>query len=295
MTVHQLVLDARSRFVRAGIREELAGLDAEVLARSVLGWDRARFLADRHEDAPGRFAPAYERLVARRERREPVPYITGVQEFWGLSFEVTPDVLIPRPETELILEEAFRCLGEPGGAAAGGTPGPAPLEIVDVGTGSGCLAVALARHYPRARVIATDVSGTALAVARRNAARHGVADRVRFVETSFLAGVRTTPAMIVSNPPYVPSTALPGLTPEVRDFEPHVAVFGGPDGLEGLRELLAQAASTLAPGGWLIVEFGYGQEDAVADLVARIPSCVLTKIRQDFQGIPRTAVVRRVP
>jgi release factor glutamine methyltransferase len=291
VTFHQLVLDARSRFVRAGIREELAGLDAEVLARSVLGWDRARFLADRHEDAPGRFAPAYERLVVRRERREPVPYIIGVQEFWGLSFEVTPDVLIPRPETELILEEALACLGEPDG----GAPGAAPLEIVDVGTGSGCLAVALAREYPRARVTATDVSATALTVARRNAARHGVAERVHFVETSFLAGVRIAPALIVSNPPYVPSISAPGLTPEVRDFEPHVAVFGGPDGLAGLRELLAQAASVLVPGAWLIVEFGYGQEDAVVDLVARIPRYTLTKIRQDFQGIPRTAVVRRTP
>jgi release factor glutamine methyltransferase len=284
VTFHELVLDAGSRFVRAGIREESARRDAELLARKVLGWDRARFLADRHEDAPVRFAPEYERLVARRERREPIPYITGVQEFWGLSFEVTPAVLIPRPETEFILEEAIACLEDMNGAA---------LEIVDVGTGSGCIAVALARRFPDARIVATDLSGAALAVARRNAVRHGVSHQVRFVETSFLEAIESTPAMIVSNPPYVPSVSAPGLVPEVRDFEPGLAVFGGPDGLAGLRELLAQAASKLAPGGWLIVEFGCGQEDAVAELVANVPCYSLTKVRRDLQGIPRTAVVRK--
>lgn len=287
MTFHELVVDARNRLVRAGIREELAGLDAEILAREVLGWDRARFLTDRHERAPEDFAPEYERLVARRERREPIAYIRGVREFWGLTFEVNPAVLIPRQETEFILEEAIACL------EAEDTL-PDPLEIVDVGTGSGCLAVALALHFPEARIVATDVSGEALAVAGRNARRHGVADRVRLLETNFLKAVERAPAMIVSNPPYVPSVSQPGLMPEVRDFEPEIAVFGGPDGLQGLRELFGQAATRLAPGGWLIVEFGYGQEDELIGLLAAFPCFVLARIRCDLQGIPRTAVVRKV-
>jgi release factor glutamine methyltransferase len=298
VTFHELVLDARSRFIRAGIREQLAGLDAELLARHVLGWTRARFLADWHEEATERFVPHYERLVARRERREPIPYITGVQEFWGLPFEVNPAVLIPRPETEFILEEAIACLEaapETGAAAAPDRQQGrrSPLEIVDVGTGCGCLAVALARHFPDARIFATDLSGAALAVARRNAFRHGVAHRVQFVETSFLTAIEIVPTMIVSNPPYVPSVSARGLVPEVRDFEPELAVFGGPDGLDGLREVLSQAAAKLAPAGWLIVEFGYGQEDAVTELIANFPCYSLLKLRRDLQGIPRTAVVRK--
>ena len=291
MTFNELVLGARDRLVRAGIRAELAGLDAELLAREVLGWDRARFLADKHEKAPDHFAPSYERLVVRRERREPIAYITGVREFWGLSFEVSRDVLIPRHETELILEEAIACLeADP---SANPRSGAERAEIIDVGTGCGCLAIALALRFPNARVVATDVSGPALVVAHRNAVRHGVAERVRFVETSFLTGIKSQPYMIVSNPPYVPSVSKPGLVPEVRDFEPGIAIFSGRDGLDGLRMLLDQAALTLAPGGWLIFEFGYGQEDEVSELVAQVPCFTLTRFRTDLQEIPRTAIVKK--
>lgn len=282
-TIHELVAGARDRFVLAGISANLAALDAEVLARRVLGWDRARFLADRNEKASSVFLLNYEHLVARRERREPVSYILGTREFWGLEFEVGPDVLIPRPESELIIEEALERIDKDS----------RPL-IVDVGTGSGCLAVVLAREVPGARLVATDVSLRALAVARRNAARHGVIDRVTFVETSFLDGLAETPDIIVSNPPYVPSVSGPGLTPEVRDYEPTVAVFGGEDGLDGLRSVLEEAAAKLAPGGWLIMEFGYGQDESVTALVKNITALSLVKIRNDLQDIPRTAVVRRI-
>lgn len=282
MTIHELVAGARDRFVLAGISANLAALDAEVLARRILGWDRARFLADRNEKASSVFLLNYEHLVARRERREPVPYILGTREFWGLDFEVGPDVLIPRPESELIIEEALERIEKDS----------RPL-IVDVGTGSGCLAIALAREVPGARVIATDVSPKALAVARRNAARHGVRDRVTFVETSFLDGLEEPADLIVSNPPYVPSAAAPGLTPEVRDYEPAVAVFGGEDGLDGLRSVLEEAAAKLASGGWLIMEFGYGQDEMVAVLVKSMPALSLVTIRNDLQDIPRTAIIRR--
>jgi release factor glutamine methyltransferase len=282
LTIHDLVQGARDRFMNAGISASLATLDAEVLARRVLGWDRARFLADRNEKATSVFLLQYEPLVARRERREPVSYILGAREFWGLQFEVGPDVLIPRPETEFIVEETLALAGKDSH----------PL-IVDVGTGSGCIAIALACEIPGARIIATDVSKHALEVARRNAAHHGVADRITFVETSFLDGIDETVDIIVSNPPYVPAVSQPALTPEVRDYEPAVAVFGGEDGLDGLRSVLDGAVSRLGPGGWLVMEFGCGQDDCVTDLVRAVDGLDLVKIRHDLQDIPRTVICRR--
>jgi release factor glutamine methyltransferase len=211
-----------------------------------------------------------------------VPYILGTREFWALDFEVGPDVLIPRPETELIVEEALALVGR-----------ESSPRIVDVGTGSGCIAVALAREIPGARITATDVSPHALSVARRNALRHGVADRVTLVETSFLEGIDAGADLIVSNPPYVPSVSEPGLTPEIRDYEPPVAVFSGEDGLEGVRSVLLGAASTLAAGGWLVMEFGCGQDECVTSLVDETAGLRLVKIRHDLQDIPRVVICRK--
>jgi release factor glutamine methyltransferase len=283
MTIHDLVQGARDRFVTAGISANLASLDAEVLARQVLGWDRARFLTARNETATSAFLLGYEPLVARRERREPVSYILGTREFWGLPFEVGPDVLIPRQETEFIVEEAL--------ALAENVPEPI---IVDVGTGSGCIAIALACEIPAARVIATDLSKHALDVARRNAVLHRVQDRMTFVETSFLDGIDEGVDIIVSNPPYVPSVSRAGLTPEVRDYEPSVALFGGEDGLAGLRSVLEGALAKLTPGGWLVMEFGCGQDDCVTELVHGVEGLEVVKIRHDLQDIPRTVVCRRI-
>jgi release factor glutamine methyltransferase len=280
-TIHDLVRGARERFVGAGISASLAGLDAELLARRVLGWDQARFLADRHQNATSTFVLKYEPLVARRERREPVSYILGTREFWGLDLEVGPDVLIPRPETELIVEEAIALVGRDA----------RPL-VFDIGTGSGCLAIALAREIPGARVVATDVSPHALKVARRNAERHGVRERITFVETSFLDGIDNAADVIVANPPYVPSVSESGLTPEVRDYEPPVAVFSGEDGLDALRSIVKAAAAKLAPGGWLIMEFGCGQDDCVSSLVLETEGLDQVKVRHDLQGIPRTVICR---
>jgi release factor glutamine methyltransferase len=293
MTIHDLVQGARDRLIQAGISANLAALDAEVLARQVLGWDKARFLADRHEAATTMFLLNYEHYVARRMRREPISYIIGTREFWSLDFEVTPDVLIPRPETELIIEEALerQKRGRVPFSGDADEKGTRPL-FYDVGTGSGVLAIVLAREFPDARVIATDISSHALNVARRNAARHGVAERITFVETSFLDGLDERADLIVSNPPYVPALSAPALTPEVRDYEPGVAVFGGHDGMDGLRRVLEDSASRLVPGGWLIVEFGYGQDDAVTELVNASPALSLVKIRGDLQDIPRTVVAR---
>jgi release factor glutamine methyltransferase len=282
MTIHDLVNGARQRLMKAGISANLAALDAEVLARRVLGWDTARFLTNRDQDATTSFLLNYEHYVARRMRREPISYIIGTREFWSLDFEVTPDVLIPRPETELVVEEALDIVKR-----------ESRSRFIDVGTGSGVLAIVLAKESPSARVVATDVSAGALKVARRNAERHGVADRITFVETSFLDGLEESADLIVSNPPYVPAVSAPGLTPEVVDYEPSVAVFGGDDGLDGLRHVLKDSVAHLAPDGWLIVEFGYGQEDSVRSIVDGLPALTLVKIRADLQDIPRTAVMQK--
>ncbi|HTL01821.1 MAG TPA: HemK/PrmC family methyltransferase, partial [Vicinamibacterales bacterium] len=214
MTIHDLVQGARDRLIEAGIGANNAALDAELLARQVLGWDKARFLTDRNEAATTMFLLGYEHFVARRTRREPISYILGTREFWSLNFEVTPDVLIPRPETELIVEEAIERFREPFSQDAS-EKGSRNL-VYDVGTGSGVLAVVLAKEFPDAKVVATDISPEALGVAKRNAARHGVADRITFVETSFLDGLDAGARLIVSNPPYVPALSKPALSPEVR-------------------------------------------------------------------------------
>ena len=181
MTVLDEVRAAHRRLVTAGLRQDDAAGDAEVLARHALGWDRATYLCRRREPPPDRFAADYRALVGRRARREPVSAITGRREFWGLTFEVGPAVLTPRPETELLVEWSLRLVGARRGDR---------LRVVDVGTGSGCLAVALARELPAARVVASDVSAAAITVARRNARTHGVAGRIRWVVASLLDGIR---------------------------------------------------------------------------------------------------------
>jgi release factor glutamine methyltransferase len=280
-TLADEVAQGRERLVAAGIPEDQARLDAELLARHALGWDRAAWFASRGDAASRPFVLQYATLVARRAAREPISLITGEREFWGMQFDTRPGVLIPRHETELIVEEALACLA--------GTESP---RIADVGTGSGCLAVALAHELPGSRVVATDLSPLALEVARRNAENHGVADRIRFVLTDLLDDVTETFDVIVSNPPYVESGAREGLAPEVRDHEPALALFGGADGLDAIRGVFARTPARLAPGGRLIVEFGYGQGERVSDL-ARDAGLIVLRIREDLQGIPRDIVLTR--
>jgi len=316
-SLRDLVLAARARLVAAGIEVNEAAMDAPLLARHALGWDLARFIAHGTETPPEGFLSAFESILARRERREPMSSITGLREFWGLEFEVGPDVLAPRPETEIVVQEAIACLavvqqnaearpdtavgqdfppppgyGGPAVALTAEAGGPArhPL-IIDVGTGSGCLAVSLAREFPGGRVIGTDVSLEALAIAARNARRHGVGARVEFTRTSLLDGVSGPATLIVSNPPYVPAGDIERLPPEVREWEPRQALDGGPDGLDVVRALLASAPGVLAPGGWLIMEFGCGQHAGIQKLMRDSP-LELVRIVKDLQQIPRTLVAR---
>jgi release factor glutamine methyltransferase len=275
------VARGRERLIAAGISEDQARLDAELLARHALGWDRAVWLASRRDEATDPFVAEYRDLLARRAAREPVSLITGAREFWGLQFDTKPGVLIPRFETELLVEEALEELA--------GVEAP---RIADVGTGSGCLAIALAHDLPRARIVATDLSSLALEVARGNAAKHGVTDRVRFVLTDMLDGVSDSFDMIVSNPPYVQSGDREGLVPEVRDHEPALALFGGTDGLDAIRAVVARTPACLSPGGRLILEFGYAQDERVCE-IARNAGLTVLRVREDLQGIPRVVVLKR--
>ena len=282
MTFHALALEARDALEDAGISRITAAFDVEILARHILGWDRAAWLARRGETASDEFRRAYSALISRRATREPVAYIRGVQEFWGREFEVGPAVLIPRPETELLIEVAEPFLRD--------RPN---VSVVDLGTGSGCIAITLALEHPNAIVFATDISSDALDVARRNAIRLG-APRVKFRHGDLVADVDVPLDVIVTNPPYVARTDRPGLAPEVRDYEPDTALFGSDDGLGVMQSILTVSRSALRPNGHLITEIGYGQDDRVQHLASRFPEFVLEAMIEDLQRIPRVMVLRRL-
>ena len=280
-SLHERLTEARQSLIGAGIPEVEAALDAEVLARHVLECDRATLLTRSRDAIPSAFDRLYNPLITRRAAREPIAYILGRREFWGLDFEVTPDVLIPRPETELIVEEAVSIASR-----------TLTRRIIDVGTGSGCLAVALAVEFPAARVVATDVSSAALDIAGRNADRHNVGGRISFVQSDLLERVEGTAQLIASNPPYVPDGAAAALQPEVARYEPSSALYAGADGLNVIRRLLAAAPRCLADNGGLVVEFGLGQAAAVRAAAAEA-GWQVARLRADLQGIPRVVVLRR--
>lgn len=283
MTIRQHVAAARGLLRDAGIPPDEADLDGRLLAEHVLGWTAERFLIDAGEPAAHEFVARYDVLIARRARREPIAYILGHQEFWGLAFEVGPAVLIPRPETELIVESALSVV-----------PADRATAIADICTGSGCIAVALARERPRARVVATELSNAALEIAQRNARRHGTADRVTFTRADLFGDIEGPFDVVVSNPPYVAESDRRSLQPEVRDYEPALALFAGPDGLDVVRRLVHEAPARLRSGGSLIFEFGFGQAEAVEELISRTAGLTMIGLRRDLQDIPRVAVARRV-
>lgn len=259
-----------------------ARLDAEMLLLHVIGKNRAWLLAHAEDEFGGCSAIRYAGLLERRLRGEPIQYITGEAEFYGLSFRVTPDVLIPRPETEHLVEEAL--------ALASRWAHP---RIVDIGAGSGAIAVALARHLPNAHIAAIDVSPGALAIARENAERNGVADRIRFLQGDLLAPVAAESfEIVVSNPPYVPEADRDALSVEVRDYEPAQALFAGTDGLAIYRRLIPAAMSVLVPGGSLLFEIGFGQAESIEALLHAAGFRDIGFIA-DLQAIPRVARAQR--
>jgi release factor glutamine methyltransferase len=283
VTLSEYTAAARQRLRGAGIDPDEAALDARLLAQAVLGWSATRFITDSHTIPPPWFADRFEALLARRIAREPLSFIVGSREFWGLTFDVTPAVLIPRPETELVIEAALEVVPDR----------DASPRVVDLGTGSGCLAVAFATERPHARIVAVDTSAAALAVARRNVTRHGVDRQVMMVRCDLFAGLRGQFDLVISNPPYVADVDRAGLQPEVRDYEPAAALFAGADGLSIIRQLLAAAPGALSAGGHLVIEFGYGQAERVTGLISDTAGLTMTGIRRDLQGTPRVAIARR--
>jgi len=296
-------------------------LAAELLLLHVLGRDRAWLYAHPEEVVPGLEAHRFISCILRRAHGEPTQYITGKQEFWGMQFEVTPEVLIPRPETEHVIEVALdRLAVREIRAGRKRTLTGDGLHIIDVGTGSGCIAVALAKQLPGARIIATDISAAALAVAKRNAARHEAADRIQFRESNLLDGLtigaryivplqpnlaaddrHESPVashesrsfdLIVSNPPYIGRSEKETLQREVRNHEPEVALYGGEEGYELYAELIAQAARHLQPGGLLVLELGHNSLPAVQPLLD-LPNWTNAAITNDLAGIPRVIAAER--
>ena len=282
-----LVDGAAERLVREGFSPADARVDAGVLARAVLGWDVATWLARQQAPVPAAAPALFEAAIARRARREPVAYITGEREFYGRPFRVTRDVLIPRGETEFLVEAALACVAARRGAAP---------RIIEIGTGSGCIAVTIACEAPGVRLAATDVSSAAIAIARENAIRHAVADRIDFVEGPLFAGLDSEPGgwdLVVSNPPYVARRDRDTLAADVRDFEPDLALFGGTDGLEVIRALAPAASRALAPGGSFVMEIGAGQAEAVRGLIDACRTFASVRMQPDLQRIPRIVVADR--
>jgi release factor glutamine methyltransferase len=254
--------------------------DAETLLLHILQIPRSNLLA--YPDSP--IIPdqqtAYEAAIARRLTHEPIQYITGVQEFYGLLLHVTPAVLIPRPETELLVEAVLTRLSH-----------SEPLRILDVGTGSGAIAIAIARHLPLAQVTAVDISPDALAIARHNATIHCVADRISLLPSDLLSAVEgETYDAILSNPPYVSTADQPTLHPQVRDHEPPTALYAGPTGLDVYTRLIPAAHAALTHGGLLALELGHQQSDAIEQLLSGWNDISFVK---DLQQILRVALARK--
>jgi release factor glutamine methyltransferase len=296
-------MDARTALKAGVARLREAGvpsftLAAELLLLHVAGRDRTWLYAHPEDNLSKEQRELFFALIARRVSGEPTQYLTGKQEFWGLEFEVTPAVLIPRPETEHVIEVALdRLAVREIRAGRRQTTSGEGLLIADVGTGSGCIAVSLAKDLPNAKFVATDVSRAALEVARRNATRHGVADRIEFVEASLLEGIGEQASghrfeLVVSNPPYIGRREKPALAPEVRDHEPELALYGGEEGYELYGGLIAQAAAQLKAGGILVLELGHDSLPAVQPLLDE-STWTRIGVTNDLAGIPRVIAAER--
>lgn len=281
-TVIDLLKETQAYFARCGIGSPR--LDAELLLAHCLGRDRLGLLLDFDCVLTPAELDRFRELVRRRAGREPVAYITGVKEFWSLPLAVSPDVLIPRPDTEVLVEEALAM------ARHAGT-GSAP-RILDIGTGSGAIAIALAHELPEAAIVASDASGPALEAARRNARACG-ADNITFVKGDGLSEPMTFDG-IVSNPPYIPTAHIDALAPEIKNFEPRLALDGGPDGLAFYRAVIPQLPSHLNPRGFVAFEIGDTQAEAVAGMLQAAGAFCDVRLRRDYANSPRvmTAQVR---
>jgi release factor glutamine methyltransferase len=289
-------------------------MNAELLLMFTLGRDRAFLYGHPEYELSAEEQAHYDDALAQRSRGVPAQYITGHQEFWGMDFLVSPAVLIPRPETEHVIETVLGIVKATGEMPVSPQPnfeisaqphfpippqprfesrgtGVSPIRIVDVGTGSGCIALALAKELPKAEIHASDISPAALEVARANAARLQLESRVQFHETDLLAGIdKNSLNFVVSNPPYVGESEEDSVQLEVRKFEPRGAVFAGPTGLELIERLIPQSRKVLKPGGWIVMEISGTIAARVKELLAELNNVQITK---DLQGIERVVVAQK--
>jgi release factor glutamine methyltransferase len=285
-TVGATLRDAVQKLERANVPS--APLAAELLLMHALNRNRTFLYAHPGAEVDPAQLEAFDSLLNKRVAGTPTQYLTGHQEFWGMDFEVTPDVLIPRPETEHLIEVATARIGE--------FRRNNPLRIADVGTGSGCIAVALAKEFPYANIFATDISLAALKVATRNAARNNLSNRITFTECNLLEGIPQLPqlSVIVSNPPYVARKDSASLPIDVREHEPEIALFAGEDGMEIYPRLIAQAKTHLAEGGLLVLELGLGLFEPVSDLLEARSGWTRVSATQDLAGIVRVISAIRI-
>ena len=281
-SIGESIFEAAGILQQAGISE--ARREAGSLLERVIDRDRTFIIGHAEQQISPEQSKTFREFVTRRAKGEPLQYITGRQAFFGLDFKVTKDVLIPRPETELLVETALKLAAD------------SQIEICDVGTGSGCIVIALLHELPQASAVAIDVSEAALEVARRNASRHSVADRISFVASDcFSALTNDSPQFdfIVSNPPYIATAAIQTLQREVRDHEPRLALAAGPEGLLIIKRLLAESSAFLKQGGYLLIEIGFDQAAAIESMVDSA-RWKLLDIHQDLQGIPRVVALQNV-
>jgi release factor glutamine methyltransferase len=280
-TIRRVLVGGMQRLQAAGI--ESARLDAEVLMCHALRFEKSKLYLSFDELLEPDARSQFDIFLMRRMHRQPVAYIIGRQEFWSFDFLVTPDVLIPRPETERLIEISLKC--------AAAFDDDLPLRILDIGTGSGAIAVTLAKELPRAQVLATDISPAALEIARDNAVRHRVADRIQFRAGNLFDSIRENGFhLIVSNPPYVGRGEFAALTPEVSQWEPRTALDGGLDGLDPYRGIIAEGFRHLLPGGALIMEIGSAMARAVGELLTGAGNYTPAVVYQDYAHKDRVTV-----
>lgn len=281
MLIRDILNETARNFALAGIPS--SRLDAEILLSFCLGCDRLDFFKNPFLPVDEEMLASFQKLVARRLAWEPVAYITGHKEFWSFTLEVSPDVLIPRPETELLVEEALSLCRETDGG----------IQILDIGTGSGAIALALAYEMPLARLKATDISGKALAIAAKNAQNLHLDLRIEFLQGNLLEPVDDFFDIIVANPPYIAEAEYGKLPAGVKDYEPPEALLAGADGLDFYRQIIAQAPGHLKNGGWLLLEIGATQGAKIFNIFQASGKYHDISMSNDYAGLPRVVKARR--
>lgn len=285
MSIRDTYQSAVRSLQAAGIPD--ADLEVAFLLGRLLKMNRAQLLLAADAEVPADILQIFEEWLKRRQHHEPHAYITGEQEFWSLPFQVSPAVLIPRPETEFLLEKTLSIVGR---------SGPLPRRILDLGAGSGVISVVLAREFPGAEVFGVDLSFAALEIARANVRRHHVADRVHLINADWLQGLRPTESfdLVVSNPPYIDPATFPDLQPEVVGHEPHLALQGGDSGLAAISTILEGLHLVLRQGAWFFMEIGADQGDMVLDIFTARAKYENLTVYKDYAGLPRVLQARKI-